>query len=284
MLEDIFFVKEIFSRFEKENISFCVLRNSDELMRGDTHDIDMAIDFERYADMISIIKKISSLQGWKIHYFSEKDNGNLLAVHLYKINNKKPLVIHFDFFREFGWKGYKLISNKRLLENRKKNEWLYEADLAVQAVVMLFSRYLYHGYIKEKYKTFICLTFKNQMLEVENVMREFLPREFIKCIIEDVINENWKNIEQERTVVTKAIKNQLNKSQKYIDEKVLFFNIKRIRKCTGVVVTVRGGKNLAEYGYFAMQVQKILERTFSREDIIELYSKSGGQNTIFSLE
>lgn len=282
--EDIFFVKELFSCFEKENIAFCILRNSDELMHGDTHDIDMTINFERCEDMILLIKKISSMNGWKIHYFSEKDNGNLLAIHLYKIVDGKPVLIHFDFFREFGWKGYKLISNKLLLSNRKKNGWLYEADLAVQAVTMLFSRYLYHGYIKEKYRTFIHLIFKNQVPEVEKIMMEFLPTEFTKCIIEDVISANWENIEQERTVVIKAIKNRLSNSQKYVNQKILLFNIKRIRKCTGAAVVVRGGKNYLEYNDYAMQIQKILERTFSREDVVELYSNlGGGANAIFSL-
>lgn len=159
MTTDIAFLQELFIRFEKEEIPYCVLRNSSEIINGDAHDIDMVVESKSFATVREILANVSQ-DKWKIHCTSEKDNGNLVAIHLYNLDNGKPILIHFDFFHSFGWNGYKLISNEQLLKGRKKREWLYEASYPVQAVTMMFSRYLYHGYIKGEYRNFIKLVFK----------------------------------------------------------------------------------------------------------------------------
>lgn len=105
MQSDIGFVKKLFLCFEREKVSYCVLRNSGEIISGDAHDIDMAIDFKCFSLVRKIINDIAGTE-WKIHYISEKDNGNLVAIHLYKIDQDTPVLIHFDFFQSFGWNGY----------------------------------------------------------------------------------------------------------------------------------------------------------------------------------
>lgn len=275
---DIGFVKKLFLCFEQEKVSYCVLRNSDEIISGDAHDIDMTIDFKCFPLVCKIINDIAGTE-WKIHYISEKDNGNLVAVHLYKIDNGMPVLIHFDFFQSFGWNGYNLISNDGLLKNRKKKEWLYEADYAVQAVCMLFSRYLYHGYIKEKYRDFIQQIFENQRSGVENLMCVFLPKDIAKCISDDVLDGDWNNIEQEHSVVTKIIIEYVGKKQKYCRERMLLFHLKRMKKCTGVIVGIGGKDRIQECYSYVKKVQSILSRTFSAEDIVETFGKTGGYRT-----
>lgn len=272
---DIGFVKKLFLCFEQEKVSYCVLRNSGEIISGDAHDIDMAIDFECFPLVCKIINDIAGTE-WKIHYISEKDNGNLVAIHLYKIDHDIPVLIHFDFFQSFGWNGYSLISNGGLLKDRKKKEWLYEADYAVQAVCMLFSRYLYHGYIKEKYRDFIQQAFENQRSEVENLMCDFLPKDIAKCISDDVLDGDWNNIEQEHPVVTRTIIEYVGKKQKFCRERMLLFNLKRMKKCTGLIVGIGGEDRIQECYSYVEKVQSILSRTFSAEDIVETLRKTGG--------
>ena len=275
MQSDIGFVKKLFLCFEQEKVSYCVLRNSGEIISGDAHDIDMAIDFECFPLVCKIINDIAGTE-WKIHYISEKDNGNLVAIHLYKIDHDIPVLIHFDFFQSFGWNGYSLISNGGLLKDRKKKEWLYEADYAVQAVCMLFSRYLYHGYIKEKYRDFIQQAFENQRSEVENLMCDFLPKDIAKCISDDVLDGDWNNIEQEHPVVTRTIIEYVGKKQKFCRERMLLFNLKRMKKCTGLIVGIGGEDRIQECYSYVEKVQSILSRTFSAEDIVETLRKTGG--------
>lgn len=278
---DIAFLQKLFIRFEKEEIPYCVLRNSSEILNGDAHDIDMVVESKSFSTVREILANVSGDQ-WRIHYASEKDNGNLVTVHLYSIDNGKPILVHFDFFDAFGWNGYRLISNEQLLKGRKKRQWLYEASYPVQAVSMLFSRYLYHGYIKEKYRSFIRQVFKNQTNEVESIMRCFLPENYVMFIINDVLDGNWNSIEQEHPVVAKAIITFLGKTQKHCAQKMLLFNIRRIRKCTGIVVGMGNGNSLSEYHSYAIKVQNTLSRTFSTEDIMEMYKEDYGGYRLFA--
>lgn len=101
-------------------------------------------------------------------------------------------------------------------------------------------------------------------------MRCFLQKEFVKCIINDVLDGQWNNIEQERPVVTKAIVSLLGKTQKHCAQKMLLFNIRRIRRCTGIVVGIGGGNSSSEHHSYNIKVQDILSRTFSAEDVIEM--------------
>ena len=275
---DIAFVKELFAHFEQEKVPYCILRNSSEIINGDAHDIDMTIDFSCFPIVRKIITNIAGAE-WRIHYASEKDNGNLVAIHLYTVDNGVPVLIHFDFFQSFGWNGYSLISNDKLLNDRKKKEWLYEADYPVQAVCMLFSRYLYHGYIKEKYRDFIHQVFENQRSEVENLMCGFLPKNIAKCISDDVLDGEWNNIEEEHPVVTRAIVDYIGKEQKHRTYRMLLFNLNRMRKCTGLAVGIGGGNSIQECHTYVVKVQDILSRTFSAEDIVEIFEKNSGGGT-----
>ena len=41
MSDEIIFLKKFFSYLEQSKIKYCVLRNTEELLRGDAHDIDI---------------------------------------------------------------------------------------------------------------------------------------------------------------------------------------------------------------------------------------------------
>lgn len=41
---DIEFVESFYKRLEEEKIDYCILRNVEEVINGDAHDIDMVVD------------------------------------------------------------------------------------------------------------------------------------------------------------------------------------------------------------------------------------------------
>lgn len=49
MPTDIVFLQKLFIRFEKEEIPYCVLRNSSEIINGDAHDIDMVVESKSFS-------------------------------------------------------------------------------------------------------------------------------------------------------------------------------------------------------------------------------------------
>jgi hypothetical protein len=250
----------------------------DEILNGDAHDIDMSVDFSRIDDVYAAFRAVSKNE-WKIHLLAKKDNGNLIAINLYKLENGMPLLLHFDLFKAFGWNGYTLIPYKKLLAGRKQINGVYEAADAVKAVTMLFSRYLYHGYIKNKYRIFIADEFRKERDNVVSVMKQFLPTEFVDSIYEDVIEEDWKNIEQEWNSVKNAVKRCADKHEPHMNLKMWYFNLMRMINHTGLIVCLPKGKPLQQYRLYIKSVQNLLSRTFAESDIDEKFLFGGVQIT-----
>lgn len=259
---DIVFVQSFVEKLESQGIDYCVLRNADEICSGDAHDIDMTIDFERYDDAIECLRETCG-DAWHIHRVVKKDSGNLIAIHLYTVDNDCPILIHFDLFRYFGWQGYKLISFKRLMNGKVKRKWLYEASPEVQAVTMLFSRLLYQGYIKKKYQEYIHTTFLNHEAQVKSLMSTFLSSDFVNPIYEDVISKDWTNIESEINVIRRSIQSKLDPTQKNIGLKRRSFALRRMMTKLGVEVYMSKPDDV-----LMTDVGKLLSRTFQPEDIV----------------
>ncbi len=60
---------------------------------------------------------------------------------------------------------------------------------------------------------------------------------------------------------------------------MLLFHLKRMKKCTGVIVGIGGKDRIQECYSYVKKVQSILSRTFSAEDIVETFGKTGGGGT-----
>ena len=84
------------------------------------------------------------------------------------------------------------------------------------------------------------------------------------------------NIEQEHPVVTNTIIEYVGKKQKFCRKRMLLFNLKRMKKCTGLIVGIGGEDRIQECYSYVEKVQSILSRTFSAEDIVEMFRKTGG--------
>ena len=287
MNDEIVFLKKFFLLLEQSKIKYCVLRNTDELLRGDAHDIDMVIESRYFSKIPEILKTITE-SDWKIHFDTKKDNGNLRTIHLYKIVDRVPVLLHFDFFETYGWKGLKLIYNNQLLTGTQRKEWIYEASPSIQAVTMLFSRFLYQGYINEKYRCNIQSIFKDDSTEVSNIMSSFLPKNIVNGIIEDVWNGDWNNIEQEYPVITRGIIEIINKQHKHIKRNRLVFSIERLKKYTGIVVCINNSANQSNFRSYISQVGQLLSRTFSSNDIVvmdkDMSVRGGGYRDFISIK
>ena len=160
----------------EEKIDYCILRNVEEVINGDAHDIDMVVDSSRLITSENILFTTASDLGWKVHIKtgSCKDAINIKCYHMFKISENKIHIVHFDFFPTFAWNGYVLIDNKTLLANVNKKTIYHTAALEVEAVTKLFVRLLHNGYIKAKYKRDIVAVFCKNPEKVHSILKCFL--------------------------------------------------------------------------------------------------------------
>lgn len=271
MRKDIAYIIDCFSEFEKAGIRYCVLRNADEIISGDLHDVDIAIDL-KYSDQIL---RIIRSNGWKIAYSLWRDFGNVWTVVMSADDG--DYLAHFDF-QSYGWNGINLLPAEMLLEDRRKVDGIYVASDSVQAVTMLFSRYLYHGYIKEKYRDFIRKVYLSDQCKVKELMNSFLTTEFANAIYEDVVAEEWKNIEQECPVVRRTIRLVNKKTQESKISKAKFY-LTRMINPRGIILDVSQLDETDRNNMICILSQQ-LNHLFTKDELIESSSVGGTRSFV----
>ena len=235
---DIEVVETFYNRLEKEKIDYCILRNVEEVINGDAHDIDMAVDSERLIDSENMLFAIASDLGWKVHIRigSCKDNINIKCYHMFKISENKIHIVHFDFFPTFSWNGYVLLDNKTLLDNTDKKTIYHTAAPEVEAVTKLFVRLLHNGYIKSKYKKDIVTVFCAKSEKVNTILKCFLDDNAVQYVSNAVYNEQWKELEKNRGYLVKTIKR--NSKSAIIKQKI--YLVKKAMGKAGIMVAFEG--------------------------------------------
>lgn len=235
---DIEFIEAFYNRLEKEKIDYCILRNVEEIINGDAHDIDMTVDARRLFDVEKELTAAASEHGWTIHIKigTMKDSVNIKCYHLYKSVDGTIHIVHFDFFPTFSWNGYILIDNRKLLKNMNSSTLYHTAAPEVEAVTKLFIRLLHNGNIKSKYKKDIYSAFMNDPDEVKKLMKSFLDEDTVQFVYVSVLKERWEDIENNRDIIVNTLKKI---SGKAIFQQKLYL-LKKAMSKAGIMVAFEG--------------------------------------------
>lgn len=219
MKEDILFVESFYKELIQQNIKYCILRNADEVERGDAHDVDMTVDDDCLKKAEVILMSVAAALGWKLHIKtgSAKDKYNIKCYHFFRVVNDAEdddsiQIVHFDIFPSFTWDGYVLLSNNTLIHGIDESSVYHKADPAVEAVTKLFIRLLHNGYIKEIYKEYIKAVFVSDIESVCSVLKEFLSDSMVQYVIEAVKDERWQVLEDNRETLVADLKKHSKKN------------------------------------------------------------------------
>lgn len=244
MREDIIFIESFFGMLLEKQISYCILRNADEIARGDAHDIDMTIDSKRLVEAENILYEVAKLYGWKLHLKmgSAKDNMNIKCYHFYKILEQDIQIVHFDIFPVFSWNGYVLLNNEYLIENIDRNTLYHKTNSAVEAVTKLFIRLLHNGYIKEKYKEYIHHIFNTEGDAVKKVLNSFLDLYSCDLVYTMVLKEKWTELEESRAELIQSIHKEAKKKSGYLNNKLKqkYYLMNKLMVKSGIMVVFIG--------------------------------------------
>lgn len=257
--EEIKFVEHLFQLLNQRNISYCILRNADEVEFGDAHDIDMTVELSRMSDFETVIAECAEVLAWQLHFKSGKieDPYNIKCYHYSYANNDKIHIVHIDLFPTFTWNGYVLLENDILVKNIDCTSIYHKAAPSVEAVTKLFIRLLHKGYIKPKYMEYIKGVFLSEPAAAESVMRCFLSEENGKRISALVQSGAWDQIEKSRNELVKDIK----KHSKRQGLTHVIYLIQKASQKTGVMVAFEGtdgsGKSTVING-----LRLVLENTY----------------------
>ena len=125
---------------------------------------------------------------------------------------------------------------------------------------MLFSRLLYHGYIKEKYRKFVSDIFIREPDKVSKLMNLFIDESDMSNIMSMVQEKQWDNIENGVEDLRERIIAKLSRLQKFVLLKSTAFKVKRLMNNIGIIVQLNGDEDFKRS--FSSKIAKKIERSF----------------------
>ncbi|MFC1850239.1 hypothetical protein ACFL27_08615 [candidate division CSSED10-310 bacterium] len=191
------FLTEFFKRLNSGNLTYCVLRNYDELPEHVGHDVDMWVDNDQEGNFRDILLSTAHDLGWELVRYAPWLGGNGQGRYFFILTDDQVHVIHIDCFVELHWKGINYIDKRLLARSLTLHQkGFYVPGPGVEAGMLILKCMLTEGNIKEKNKAKISHGLKDD----EQSFIEALTRIFnfdiimkVKILVEQ---GNWSDLEK----------------------------------------------------------------------------------------
>lgn len=191
------FLSQLFNRLNEEKITYCVLRNYEELPERVGNDVDIWIKDKHREKLHTIVKDLAYTLDYTLDYTPRLTLIGEGDYFLIKEFAGKINVIHLDCWTYIHWKGICFIDESVI----EKNLMLYKnlffiSPPGIRVSIMLLKELLQHGKVKEKYKDII--------KEYSSADRDIFLKSIYKSlggntaysIFKMAINGEWKDLEQ----------------------------------------------------------------------------------------
>lgn len=233
------FVEACFRAFLALDVSYCIMRNAEEVESGSAHDVDLIIDENKLKEAESCIFRTAEQMGWKLLFRtgSAQDKYNIKCYNFYRLKEDgTPVLAHIDVLASFVWHSHILIDCRHMLADIDTTTLYHHISPVVEVVNKLFARLLYNGYVREKYRPHILRVFLEQPEKVVECMELFLSKETAEQVLQAALAEKWENIVALRPIMISEIQ---RKTSTY---RLSYWNY-RIRKALrpiGIVAAFQG--------------------------------------------
>ena len=218
-------VTTLFNAWEKENINFVVLRNYKELPDCIGNDIDILVCNETLPFAEKILRSVSKKLGFRL-----QNRAEFSPVCLFVIHSSTGYQVHFDLFTSLQWRSFEILAAEEVLRNHSMFQGMPIPHPVHEAMINLLTKLLFHGNIKDKYKTFIAQTFKEDKEKAMDILTSLFDENISKRLVNSVLEGDWDSIEERKNILRKTlVLNQLGTRPIFILKKVLF-DIKRLVK------------------------------------------------------
>ena len=266
------FIISVFHSWRKARIPFVVLRNYKGLPGYIGNDLDILVEERelKHAEHILIYCAIKC--GFRFY-----NRVDFSAVSLFYYHAASRTQLHIDLFTDLQWRGFNIINYHDVFENCMDKGLFYAPHPIHEAVINLLTRLLYHGYVKENYKTGIHETFRVNQALSESVLAASFGNDLARKIVQDVLAYNWQAIEAR----TNVLRSKLILRQMAIAPlgtfRSLISNVRRLlwrfgARSPGLFVAFVGPDGCGKSS-IADGLMSNLERTFSREKSLHSHWK-----------
>lgn len=205
----ISFIESCFRAFERQGVPYCIMRNADEVEKGDAHDVDLAVAEDKLKEAEECLFATAAEQGWKILFRtgSARDKHNIKWYNFYRIaEDGTPVLAHIDIFTSFVWCSHILLDNAETMAGADSTGLYRRISPVVEAVTELFIRLLYNGYVKRKYTAHIVEVFTALPHDVQSCIGRFLSPACTQRIYALAMAEQWEEIEAMRDTIVAEVR------------------------------------------------------------------------------
>jgi len=191
------FLTRLFKRFNDEKLTYCVLRNYEELPEEVGNDVDIWVKDEHRKRLYEIVKDLADALDYTLDYtprFSLIGEGDYFLI---KEQGQKITVIHLDCWTYIHWKGICYI-DESVIENNLQlyKKLFFIPSPGVMASIMMLKELLQHGKLKEKYKELTKEASKNDGRLFFNSICGPFGKGSAASILEMAVNGEWELLEQ----------------------------------------------------------------------------------------
>lgn len=180
-----------FKELENKNISYCVLRNYDDLPYYTNNDVDIWV--ENISEAEAVLRKAAQKNNLQI-IMRMKRGG--ICNYWYASLDGCATVIHIDLLTSLQWRNTFLIEPEIIKNNLIKFKEFFIPNKTYEGVYILLSGLLTRGEIKEKYQGKIITAYKDD----SSIFKTFLNKNFgqsnTEIILMHISSENWNGIKQ----------------------------------------------------------------------------------------
>ena len=184
------FVIATFARWQQADLPFVILRNYEELPHATSHDVDVLVPRCRMAEAERILIAAAYASGFHL-----SNRAKFSPVSLFFFHPDTLAQAQFDLFDTLNWRGITILPARSVLTWRVERGLFAVPHPIHEAINNLMGRQIYHGYVKDKYKEFICATFTKYPQETETKLRRMAGRTVAEKITAAVLEQKWEDVE-----------------------------------------------------------------------------------------
>lgn len=264
------FLLLLFQRLSKRNITYCILRNYENLPDKVGNDIDIWIKDGEQGRCQECLFETAKENNWELVKYSSRPSLKGEGDYFYANNENDLTIIHLDCWTYLYWRGLSYIDEDSIPSNLTlhKNGFWKPAE-GIEASILLLKDLLYHKNIPDKYRKRIH-DFTTQDAEnfVHAIQKPF-GKMVSNSIVDAIKNTNWEALEKDakplrRLLIKRGIlKNPLSQIKKWII--YLYSYLKKyLFPCNGVFLVLIGpdgsGKSTTANNLLNVEIRKLFQK------------------------
>ncbi|MFA5688380.1 MAG: hypothetical protein WC959_04440 [Kiritimatiellales bacterium] len=186
----------LFSAWDRANIRYLVLRNYELLPEHTENDIDILLDPAQLHPARKLLEQAARQEGWTIHNL-----GHFSCTALFLYNLQTLEQIHLDLMCGAKWYSFFFADHSLMLESRLPHKNFFRPAPVHETAVLLLTRLLYGGRVKEKYRETIRRSASDSRHELTEVLSPWLGGSLSRRIVEHAAAGQWEAIEAQAAMV-----------------------------------------------------------------------------------